>query len=299
MLAGGVMNILPWGGPTARAATALSVDASDLFVPMIPSMCVAAAFVLYAAWRMGLNERARLAAAAPPVSSATVTEIGLVDTAHMRRPALLPVNALLTIGLMMALVRGVLPLPVLFMIAFAVAMVINYPSVAEQKALLTTHAANAMAVASLIFAAGIFTGILSGTKMVDAMADSVVHAIPSALGPYMTLVTGVLSIPFTFFISNDAFYFGILPILAKAGQAYGISAAEMGRASLIGQPVHLLSPLVPSTYLLVSLAGVEFDAHQRFTIRWAILTSLVLLATGLLTTVIPLVGHLVVSPPLP
>jgi citrate-Mg2+:H+ or citrate-Ca2+:H+ symporter, CitMHS family len=208
------------------------------------------------------------------------------------------VNAFLTALLMVALVSGVVPLPILFMLGFAVAIMINYPSVAEQKRLLATHAANALGVASLIFAAGIFTGILSGTKMVDAMADSVVHAVPTPLGPYMSIVTGILSIPFTFFISNDAFYYGILPILAKAGQVYGISPAEMGRASLIGQPVHLLSPLVPSTYLLVGLAGVDFDAHQRFTLKWACLTALVLLGTGLLTTVIPFVGHVLTAPPL-
>ena len=291
MLAGGVMNILPWGGPTARAASALSVDASALFVPMIPSMLVAASFVLYAAWRMGHNERARIALDGVVQFSDETALDDNVSPGTTRRPALRRVNAALTVALMIALVAGVLPLPVLFMIAFAIAIMINYPSVGEQKHLLATHAGNVMAVVSLIFAAGIFTGILSGTKMVDAMAESVVGVIPDALGPYLPIVTGVLSIPFTFFISNDAFYFGILPILAKAGQAYGITAAEMGRASLIGQPVHLLSPLVPSTYLLVGLAGVDFDAHQRFTLRWAILTSLVLLAAGLLTTVIPLVGH--------
>jgi CitMHS family citrate-Mg2+:H+ or citrate-Ca2+:H+ symporter len=31
----------------------------------------------------------------------------------------------------------------------------------------------------------------------------------------------------------------------------------MARASIVGQPVHLLSPLVPSTYLLVALAGID------------------------------------------
>ncbi len=292
MMAGGVMNILPWGGPTARAASALAVDASDLFVPMIPAMLVAATWVLYAAYRLGRNERARIASAGVVTFSDETALDDNTSVADTRRPKLLPVNAVLTLGLMVALVMGVLPLPVLFMIAFAIAIMINYPSVAEQKHLLATHAGNVLAVASLIFAAGIFTGILSGTKMVDAMAESVVGVIPAALGPYLSIVTGVLSIPFTFFISNDAFYFGILPILAKAGQAYGITAAEMGRASLIGQPVHLLSPLVPSTYLLVGLAGVDFDEHQRFTIKWAILTALVLLATGLLTTVIPFIGHL-------
>ena len=292
MLAGGVMNILPWGGPTARAASALSVDASDLFVPMIPSMLVAASWVLYAAYRLGLHERTRIAVAGiVPFSDETALDD---NTAPMqtRRPTLLPVNALMTVALMVCLILGLLPLPILFMIAFAIAIMINYPSVAEQKHLLATHAGNVMAVAGLIFAAGIFTGILSGTKMVDAMGASVVQVIPAALGPYLSIVTGLLSIPFTFFMSNDAFYFGILPILAKAGQAYGITAAEMGRASLIGQPVHLLSPLVPSTYLLVGLVGVGLDEHQRFTLKWSFLTSLVLLAIGVLTTVIPIVGHL-------
>jgi CitMHS family citrate-Mg2+:H+ or citrate-Ca2+:H+ symporter len=94
-------------------------------------------------------------------------------------------------------------------------------------------------------------------------------------------------VPFTFFISNDAFYFGILPILAKAAAVYGFSAAEIGRASLIGQQVHLLSPLVASTYLLVGLAGVEFGDHQKFTLKWAVLISLVLMAGGLLFSLYP------------
>ena len=186
---------------------------------------------------------------------------------------------------------GVLPLPVLFMIGFAIALLLNYPGIEQQKALLARHAGNVMSVVGLIFAAGIFTGILSGTKMVDAMANSVIQLVPDALGPYLAVATGVLSVPFTFLISNDAFYFGVLPILAKAGEAYGISAAEMARASLVGQPVHLLSPLVPSTFLLVGLAGVDFDDHQRFTMKWALGSTLVLLAMALVTMVVPMVGR--------
>ena len=127
--------------------------------------------------------------------------------------------------------------------------------------------------------------------MIDAMGNSVVAAVPESLGPHMAIVTGILSIPFTFFLSNDAFYFGVLPILNQAASTYGISAAEMGRASVIGQPVHLLSPLVPSTYLLVALAGVVLGDHQRFTIKWSIITSLVLLAMGLVIGVIPFSGR--------
>jgi CitMHS family citrate-Mg2+:H+ or citrate-Ca2+:H+ symporter len=206
------------------------------------------------------------------------------------RPKLIWVNALLTVALLALLVAGALPLTVLFMIFFAVAVMINYPGLEQQKERIAHHAANVLPVVSLIFAAGIFVGILQGTKMVDAIALSVITAVPDWMGPYLAIVTGVLSIPFTFFISNDAFYFGIVPILAKAAAVYGISPAEIGRASLIGQPVHLLSPLVASTYLLVGMAKVEFGDHQRFTLVWSISAALVMLVAALVFGVIPFMG---------
>ncbi len=298
MLANGTMNILPWGGPTARAASALAVDVGDVFVPLVPAMVAGAAWVVFVAYRLGLRERARLGIIAVPAGNAPTSSVLVEELANPtfeqdlehRRPDRLLLNAGLTAVLLTALVTGLMPLPVLFMIGFAFATMLNYPSIAEQKGLLSRHAGNVLAVVGLIFAAGVFTGILSGTRMVDAMAESVIAMVPDALGPYLAVVTGLLSIPFTFFISNDAFYFGILPILARAGEAYGITAAEMARASLIGQPVHFLSPLVPSTYLLVGLVGVDFDDHQRYTLKWALGGALVMLAVGLLTTVIPLVG---------
>jgi hypothetical protein len=193
---------------------------------------------------------------------------------------------------MVALILGILPLSILFMIATALALAVNYPKLADQKERIAANAGNVLAVVAVVFAAGVFTGILSGTKMIDAMAQSVVQVVPPALGPYLAVITAFLSVPFTFFISNDAFYYGVVPVLAEAGAHYGISAAEIGRASLLGQPVHLLSPLVPSTYLLVGLCGVEMGDHQKFTFKWALVTSLVLLVIGLLTTVIPLAARI-------
>jgi CitMHS family citrate-Mg2+:H+ or citrate-Ca2+:H+ symporter len=380
MLSGGVFNILPWGGPTARAASALGVDVSEIFVPMIPAMVAGVCWVLFVAYMLGRNERKRLgivelkpaqasrAAAAMPVVRqqaaakdlsqpqqvtaamgvravaggagyvGNVGNVGNVDNTrtlggagdaggvgqsrvdysaskskvvHLHgapeavaddqvqlsdprtaRPKLIWVNLLLTVALMAMLVLGVLPLPVLFMIAFAIAIMINYPNQEEQKERLSAHAGNVLPVVGLIFAAGIFVGILQGTKMVDAIATSVIAGIPTWMGPHLAIVTGFLSIPFTFFISNDAFYFGVVPILAKAAAVYGITGAEIGRASIIGQPVHLLSPLVASTYLLVGMAKIEFGDHQRYTLLWAISASLVMLAAALIVGVIPFMGSI-------
>ncbi len=293
MMAGGLMNILPWGGPTARAASALGVDVGLIFVPMILPMIVTGCWGLFVAFLLGRRERKRLgaiAAGSADPASAAQPQVTAGDP-DIARPRLLWVNFLLTLGLMVLLILGTMPLQVLFMVASALALMINYPSLKDQKERLSSHAANIVPVVSLIFAAGIFVGILSGTKMVDAIAASVISAVPDWMGPYMAIVTGVLSVPFTFFISNDAFYFGILPILAKAAAVYGIGAAEIGRASLIGQQVHLLSPLVASTYLLVGLAEVEFGDHQRYTLLWALSAALVMLVATVVFGVIPIVGH--------
>lgn len=293
IMSGGVMNILPWGGPTARVASALKIDASAVFTPMILPMVATALWVLFVAYRFGLHERTRLAALPHEDidEDASATTILIQDAeSHVgaRRPKLIWVNFLLTVILMVALVMGLLPLAILFMLAFAIAMMINFPSLSDQRERLSAHAGNALAVAGLIFAAGIFTGILSGTHMVNAMAETVTSNIPPALGPYLAPITALLSAPFTFFISNDAFYFGMLPILAQAGAQYGITPEQIGRAALIGQQIHLLSPLVASTYLLVGFVGIELGEHQRFTLKWACGSFVVFFVTALLLGVFPL-----------
>lgn len=297
ILAGGVMNLTPWGGPTARAATALHVDPADVFVPLIPTMVLACIGILALAWHLGLKERRRLGVVNLPGEhdwmDASVADDGdalptVEDVDDAKRPRLLWVNFTLTLLLMVALVVGLLPMPVLFMAGFAIALLINYPNLADQRRRVVNHAGNVLSVVSLIFAAGIFTGILSNTGMVEAMSRSFLAVIPEAWGPYLATITALASMPFTFFMSNDAFYFGVLPILSEAAGNYGITPVEMARASLAGQPVHLLSPLVPSTYLLVGLAKVDFADHQRFTLKWAVLVSLLLMGGSLVLALYPL-----------
>ncbi|MDP3659495.1 MAG: CitMHS family transporter [Phenylobacterium sp.] len=293
VMAGMVMNILPWGGPTARVMSALKLDASEAFVPLIPAMIATAAWVLFVAWRMGLQERRRLATLPEEAvdEDASGEEVIAQDAAtdlRARRPRLLWFNLALTTAVMAALITAIAPLPVLFMVAFAIAMAVNYPRLDDQRERIATHAANALAVGGMVFAAGVFTGILTGTKMVDAMSATVTGVIPPALGPYMAPITAVLSAPFTYFISNDAFYFGVLPILAETASHYGLSTAEIGRASLVGQQVHLLSPLVPSTYLLVGLAGIEFGELTRIALKWSLGACAVFGAACLATGAFPL-----------
>lgn len=289
MVTSGVMNLTPWGGPTARAASALKLDPATLFLPLIPGMIAGLAFLVGLAVWFGRKERRRLGCVSVQQSH-DIADLAVSQYPQARRPRLIWFNGALVVALLTLLVWGLLPLSVLMMIAFAIAMIVNYPGVAEQKERIAAHAGNVLSVVSLIFAAGIFTGILGGTGMVEAMSKEVVGFIPPALGPYMAPITALLSLPFTFFISNDAFYFGMLPILAEAGAHYGVEPMAIARASLMGQPVHLLSPLVPSTYLLVSLAGIDLADHQRFTLLPAAAVCIVMTLVGMIALAFPFVA---------
>lgn len=290
-IATGIMNISPWGGPTARAAAALHVDALEIFLPMIPAMLIAAAALVFTAVVIGRRERARLG-----VIHLEDFHNGSLALGHgspqeceeLRRPTMFWLNLIVTLVLIACLVVGAMPIQILFMVGFAIAIVINYPRIEQQRERIAAHASNVLAVTALIFAAGIFTGILSGTGMVDAMAKSLLSIIPDSLGPFLAVFTALISMPLTFFMSNDAFYFGILPVIAHTAAQYGITPLEIARASVVGQPVHLLSPLVPALYLLISLAKVDLGDHQRFALKWAIFSSLSLLAGGLLFGAFPL-----------
>lgn len=287
LLCSGVMNLTPWGGPTARAASALQVEASEVFIPMIPSMLIAIAWLFFLAYMYGKYERKRL-------GTIEFTDLSHADSISIskdpeaQRPHLRLFNAILTIVLMVSLMFSVMPMPILFMLGFCIAMVVNYPDVEMQKKRIATHADSVLAVIGVIFAAGVFTGILSGTGMVDAMSKQFVAIIPPSLGPFMAPITAVLSMPLTFFMSNDAFYFGVLPVLAESATHYGLLPVEIARASIVGQPIHLLSPLVPSTYLLCGLASVELADHQRFTLKWAFITCCVLMGSAMIFGVFPL-----------
>lgn len=298
ILAASVTNLLPWSGPLARAASSLQVETSELFLPFVPVLIISFLGVLALAYFVGLSERKRLGTLRLSVGAAATvfdedanegwTPALSEEDAELRRPKMFWLNAILTLGLMAALVMEVLPVAVLFMVAFSIALLINYPHIHDQRRRISSHAPTALNQISIFLAAGILAGILSGTGMVDAMSTSFLSLLPETWGPYMAPITALASIPGTFFMSNDAFYYGVLPVLAKAAEVYGITHAEIGRASLIGQPVHLLSPLVASTYLLCGLAGVEFSDHQKFTMKWAFALSFLIMALSLLFGLFPM-----------
>ncbi|GGO47782.1 citrate:proton symporter [Streptomyces daqingensis] len=325
-LGAGVMNMIPWGGPTVRAAAALKLDTSEVFLPVLPAMGCGIAWVLLASYLIGRRERKRLGTlAALPGADAEKAADGTVAApsgttaepvneagepgAQPRRAApeaeeepvslavggrprtwLTVFNLVLTLTLLVALVLQVMPLEVLFVIGFAVALLVNHPRWEDQQALLDRHGKNVVLVTTMIFAAGVLTGVLTETKMIDEMAKALVSVIPPSLGGHLPGVVAVTGMPLSLALTPDAYYFGVLPVLSETAGGFGTGRAEIARAAILGQMTtgFPLSPLTASTFILVGMTGVQLGEHQRFIFGWAFGTTIVMTAAALLTGAIVL-----------
>ena len=276
-MAAGTMNILPWGGPATRAATALQVGVGDLFNPLVvPTVAgIVMVFVLAAV----IGARARRAYAG---------ETGRADESGSgidRLPRLFWFNAALTVVTLTALVVEILPLPVVFLLACAIALVFNFPDARVQRERLEAHGQAAMVMVTTVLAAGLFAGIMTGTGMLTSMAQDIVGILPAGVLRHLPVLLAAVSMPLSLAFDPDSFYFGVLPVLATASQAAGGEAIEVGRAALVGQMTtgFPVSPLTPATFLLVGLAGVDFADHQRRAIPYLFVISLVMGGVALLT----------------
>ncbi|TQR16198.1 CitMHS family transporter [Psychrobacillus soli] len=282
-LGAGVMNMIPWGGPTARAMTTLNAEAVDIFNPVIPAMIAGIAWVLFASYLIGRKERKRLG-----IINIENLDFNLEldeETKKIRRPKLFYFNLLLTLLMLCALLFVWLPMPVVFIVGFIVALMMNYPNNADQQARILSHAGNVLLVASMIFAAGIFTGILNGTGMIGEMATALVRLIPDSLGNYLPVIVAITSMPLSLVFTPDAYYFGVLPIISETASTLGINPHEIGRAAILGQMTvgFPLSPLTAATFILIGLTKVDLFEHQKFIFKWAFGTTIVMTVVALLT----------------
>ena len=290
-LGAGVMNVLPWGGPTLRAAAALHVPVAQLYRPLVPVQLAGLAFAALLVWWLGRRESRRLAATATAAAGQADADAPTVRTLSeteraLRRPDRVWINATITIAVLGLMISGVLPPAVMFMLGTAAALLVNYPSVAMQRARVDAHARSAIMMASILLAAGAFTGIMPGTGMLGAMAKSAASYVSPEAAPHVPLALGLVSMPLSLLFDPDSFYFGLLPVVAETTRMLGVAPERVAYGALMGQMTvgFPVSPLTPSTFLLVGLAGVELGAHQRFTIPllWAtsVVMTLALVLTG-------------------
>lgn len=284
----GVMNLLPWGGPVARAATVLSMDANDLWHILIPIQIVGLIFNIVVAVLLGMLA-IKQGAGAGKGEKVEQDQKTKDEEIALRRPKLLFFNLALTIALIAVLSAGLVTSYVAFMIALSLALAVNYPNLKTQDKLVKKHAPAALIISATLFSAGAMVGIFDGTGMLTEMANAIMSIIPGFLGQFIHIIFGILALPLGLCIGTDAYFYGIQPLVMQVGETYGVASLSTALTMVIGKNLALMvSPLVPATYLAIGLTDVELKDHMKFSIPiyWGI--SIVMLVIGVILGIVPL-----------
>lgn len=287
----GIWNQLPWGGPTIAAATALGVDVSQLFAKLLPGLLVAQVVVIFVAAYLGKKERQRLNYKPSGKEKISQEHLDQMLSAirdnnpELKRPKLYWFNLLLTLASLALLVKGDIHGSIIFMLGSAIALIVNYRTVAECNERLEALAEDVLPTAVVTLGAGVFSGVLTGTGMANALANSIASIIPTALGSHMAPVYAVIAAPAICFLPQDAFYFGIASVIKGVMTQFGISPMQAAVASMVGQAFRLISPVIPALYMLCGETKQNFVDFQKEYVKyfWVVIVTY-LVVYGILGT---------------
>lgn len=284
-----IMNLIPWGGPTARVMSVMKLDAGEILAPLVPGMVLSAIYVVGVSYYLGLKERKRLGVAKAAASEAHKVEVS-PEEQEWKRPKLIFFNLALTAAVIVSLIMGLASSAILFGVGTAIALVVNYPDQKVQRKVISSLAPDMINVVMMVLGAGVLMGILNGPEdagMSNAIAHFLVSVIPESLGRYFAVIIAVISAPGTYLLNNDAFYYGVLPPLAATAEAYGFTSLQIGFAALMGQAFHFLSPLVPFIYLLMDQTEITLAQYQGYIFRWCVGIFVIFMVMGLALGYLP------------
>ena len=286
----GVMNLLPWGGPTMRAASVLGVEPNDLWGQIVPMQVVGLVLAVGTAIFWGFQEKKRIA----KLGDAAVEDAGKYDDSdseeknnELARPKNFIFNVILTLAVIIVLVMDIFPSYYVFMVGCALGILVNYRGKKLQNSIIKSHAASGLTMASTIMCAGVFLGVLSKSGIMEKMAIMMASVIPASLGRFLPIIIGVLSAPLALLFDTDSYFYGLLPVLVSVGNQFGVNPAHIAIAMVVCRNcATFISPVAPATYLGIGLAGVEIKDHIKYCFGWQWGVSIVCLVAGLILGVI-------------
>ena len=286
----GVMNLLPWGGPTMRAASVLGVESNDLGSQILPMQIVGLVLAVGTAILWGLQEKKRIA----KLGDAAVEDVGKYDDSdseeknnELARPKNFIFNVILTLAVIIVLVMDIFPSYYVFMVGCALGILVNYRGKKLQNSIIKSHASAGLSMASTILCAGVFLGVLSKSGIMEKMAIMMASVIPASLGRFLPVIIGILSVPLALLFDTDSYFYGLLPVLISVGNQFGVNPAHIAIAMVVCRNcATFISPVAPATYLGIGLAGVEIKDHIKYCFGWQWGVSIVCLVAGLILGVI-------------
>ena len=302
VIAMGVLNLMPWAGPTMRAATVLGIEAGSLWQTILPIQACGIVLALAVAVLNGIIEQKRGAGLNGKLAQ-EATHLNSVEEAaaeaesannDLARPKLFVFSIILTIAVIALLIKDIFPSYVPFMIGVAIAILVNYPGAKMQKKIINLHSGPALMMCSTLMGAAVLMGILvkdieGVNSVITCMSNLISSILPAALGQHLPLVIGILSVPLALAFDTDSYFYGMLPVMIGIGEGFGVGAMPIAVAMVVCRNcATFISPMVPATLLGVGLADVDIKDHIKNSFLWVWAFSIICMFIGVIVGIIPL-----------
>jgi CitMHS family citrate-Mg2+:H+ or citrate-Ca2+:H+ symporter len=270
----GIMNMVPWGGPLGRASAVVQIDATTLWHQLIPVQLLALASAIIFSVMMGIRENLRIKKLQShhvvlqentTLAANQLSHLGETATSSEKKNRYYLANLLLLGVTILCLVLGIISAAYLFIIAFSIALCMNYRHPKQQAEVINLYAPHALNMVAIIFAAGAFLGIMTEGGILTSIASDITTILPQAWISRLHILVGLLGVPLDMVTSTDAYYFALLPIIQQITATVGINADAVVYAMAIGNNAGtFISPFSPALWLALSLSGTEMGKHLRY-----------------------------------
>lgn len=286
----GVMNCLPWGGPCGRLAAGFGVSATDIMIAELPGMIIGLICCFLIALYYAAQEKKRgagLPAGVKPGELFCVADKTEEEKALLR-PRLFVFNVAMIILVIIAMFASGLPTFFCFMAAASISLIVNYPGAKQQAERLKAYAPTVLTMVSVLFASGVFTGVLNNSPMKDSMVQVVSEILSGGTAAHINTIMGFLWGPLSAIgLNHEACAYTIVPMLQSVASDY-ITPLQAAAAYLMTfVPQVFVNPATAAMYIGLGLAGIEFKDHWKFSFKWAMLICTACFAGSLLIGAIP------------
>ena len=286
-----VMNLLPWGGAITRSGAVTGMDPAAISTAILPCLVAGFIFNMITAYFYGKKAQASIAKGIVDHGDEIASESGLYVEADRKTEVNLKywINLAWTLLILFSLFKGIFTGFIIFMFAVAGALIINYRTVKEWNSILDKYSSNSFRIVLTMFTAGVFSGILTNSEMLAEMAKVITYLIPSSFGHLYSLISGGVSFVFGMFLGADGFHYGMMPLLIKAGEAFGFAQEGLVYIMCIGRDtVSMITPVQATAWMAAGMCGVELKdgVKKAFPILLALFA--VEITVGVILGIIPI-----------
>ncbi len=288
----GVMNLLPWGGAITRSCAVTGMDPAMITKAVLPCIIAGFAYNMVTAYMFGIRAQKKInAGILDRGEGADNGDVGL--TVESNRDTKLNLkywmNLAWTIFIIVLLFKSTFAGYITFMFAVTGALLINYRTVKDWNGVIDKYAKNALRTSLVMFSAGIFSGILNNSEMLNEMASVVTGMIPGSMAPLFAIIAGVIAFIFSILLGADGFHYGMMPLLIKAGESFGFQAAGLVYVMcMAADVVSQIRPVQATSWMTAGMCGIEFKdgVMKAFPIVLGLFG--VEMIVGILTGIVPI-----------